>query len=100
MTCLVDSSIISELCRRQSDLGVLAWASTVTRYAVSVISVDAEQTTVSVLAEENGRLTLAQAPIEALSFKLLLTRYAVGLASRWVYRGDARVELRHAHLSR
>lgn len=40
MTCLVDTNVISELYRRQPDLGVLAWASTVTRYAVSVISVD------------------------------------------------------------
>ena len=40
MTWLVDTNVISELCRRQPDLGVLAWASTVTRYAVSVISVD------------------------------------------------------------
>jgi len=40
VTCLVDTNVISELCRRRPDLGVLAWASTVTRYAVSVISMD------------------------------------------------------------
>ena len=40
MTWLVDTNVIGELCRRQPDLGVLAWANTVTRYAVSVISVD------------------------------------------------------------
>ncbi|WP_295384154.1 type II toxin-antitoxin system VapC family toxin [uncultured Thiodictyon sp.] len=40
MTYLVDTNIISELCRREPDPGVLVWAGTVTRYAVSVISLD------------------------------------------------------------
>ncbi len=40
MTYLVDTNIISELCRREPDPGVLAWAGSVTRYAVSVVSVD------------------------------------------------------------
>jgi toxin FitB len=37
---LVDTNVISELCRRQSDPGVLSWAGTVTRHAISVISMD------------------------------------------------------------
>ncbi len=40
MTYLVDTNVISELSRREPDPGVLAWAGTVIRYAVSVISVD------------------------------------------------------------
>lgn len=40
MTYLVDTNIISELCRREPDPCVLVWAGTITRYAVSVISLD------------------------------------------------------------
>ncbi|WP_157639801.1 type II toxin-antitoxin system VapC family toxin [Lamprocystis purpurea] len=40
VTYLVDTNVISELSRREPDPGVLAWAGTVIRYAVSVISVD------------------------------------------------------------
>jgi predicted nucleic acid-binding protein len=37
---LVDTNVISELCRRQPNQGVLAWASGVTRPAVSVITLE------------------------------------------------------------
>jgi len=37
---LVDTNIISELCRREPDRGVLAWAQGVRRLAVSVISTE------------------------------------------------------------
>jgi len=40
MTWLVDTNIISELCRRDPDPGVLAWSGTVIRYSLSVISLD------------------------------------------------------------
>lgn len=40
MSYLVDTNIISELCRRKPDQGVLAWASGVTRLAFSVITVE------------------------------------------------------------
>ena len=40
MAYLVDTNFISELCRREPDRGVLTWTAGVTRYAVSVISVD------------------------------------------------------------
>ncbi len=40
MTYLVDTNVISELCRRKPDVGVLTWAGGITRFAVSVISVD------------------------------------------------------------
>jgi predicted nucleic acid-binding protein len=37
---LVDTNIISELCRRNPDTGVLAWAGGATRLAFSVITVE------------------------------------------------------------
>lgn len=40
MAYLVDTNVISELCRRQPDPGVLSWAGTVTRHAISVISME------------------------------------------------------------
>ena len=40
MSYLVDTNVISELCRRHPDKGVLAWAGGVTRAAISVISVE------------------------------------------------------------
>ena len=40
MSYLVDTNVISELCRREPDQGVLAWARGVTRLAVSVVSVE------------------------------------------------------------
>jgi len=40
VTYLVDTDVISELSRREPDHGVLAWAGGVTRFYVSVISVD------------------------------------------------------------
>ena len=40
MSYLVDTNMISELCRRHPDKGVLAWAGGVTRAALSVISVE------------------------------------------------------------
>ena len=40
MTWLVDTNVISELCRREPDAAVLAWAATVSRYAISAISLE------------------------------------------------------------
>lgn len=40
MAYLVDTNVLSELTRRRPDLGVTAWASGVTRLAISVITVD------------------------------------------------------------
>jgi predicted nucleic acid-binding protein len=37
---LVDTNIISELCRAQPDTGVLGWAATVTDFRLSVISLE------------------------------------------------------------
>ncbi|MDP2433631.1 MAG: type II toxin-antitoxin system VapC family toxin [Pseudomonadota bacterium] len=37
---LIDTNIISELCRRQPDPGVLAWASGISEFRVSAISVE------------------------------------------------------------
>ena len=37
---LVDTNVVSELCRREPDAGVLAWAATQTRLALSVITVE------------------------------------------------------------
>ena len=40
MSYLVDTNVISELCRRKPDQGVLGWAGGVTRLAISVVSVE------------------------------------------------------------
>lgn len=37
---LVDTNVISELCRREPDPGVLAWAATQTRLALSAVTVE------------------------------------------------------------
>jgi hypothetical protein len=37
---LVDTNILSELCRREPDQGVLAWAGGVTQLAISVITME------------------------------------------------------------
>ena len=38
MAYLVDTNIISELCRRKPNPGVLAWAAGINSYFISVIS--------------------------------------------------------------
>ena len=40
MRYLVDTNVISELCRRNPDEGVLGWAGGITRLAISVVSVE------------------------------------------------------------
>jgi predicted nucleic acid-binding protein len=40
VTYLIDTNVISELCRTKPNQGVLAWADDVTQFAVSVISVE------------------------------------------------------------
>ncbi len=40
MNCLVDTNILSELARPNANAGIRAWAATVTRAAVSVITVE------------------------------------------------------------
>jgi predicted nucleic acid-binding protein len=37
---LLDTNVVSELCRRQPDAGVLAWAATTSGQAISAVTVD------------------------------------------------------------
>lgn len=37
---LLDTNVVSELCRRQPDAGVLAWAAATSGHAISVVTVD------------------------------------------------------------
>jgi predicted nucleic acid-binding protein len=40
MSVLVDTNVISELARREPNLGVIAWSKTIANIALSVISVE------------------------------------------------------------
>ncbi len=67
MRTLLDTNIISELCRPRPDAGVLAWAAQETAHAISVITVD----------EILFGLSWRPHPRIALWFDAYLTRYPV-----------------------